>query len=267
MVRDTILCGDNLEMLGTFPDGCFDAGITSPPYNKHVSKNSGGLVKAVDYSDYSDDMDEMEYEDGQVQLLDEIYRVMKDGGSFFYNHKIRWHEGRMLHPLEWLMKTRWCIRQEIVWNRKLAANIRGFRFWQEDERIYWLYKPVDGNMIGDEMRSAHAKLGSVWDIRPEMDSFHPAPFPLALPVRCLYSVLDGKKDALVLDPHMGSGTTAVACRFLGYGYVGIDVSREYIDRAMERIGDFEMERDEFEQEYNRHVSRERKPISRNDFLF
>lgn len=69
-------------------------------------------------------------------MLNELYRITKPGGSFFYNHKIRWEKGLLLHPMDWLRKTNWIIRQEIIWDRMIAANIRGWRFWQVDERIY-----------------------------------------------------------------------------------------------------------------------------------
>ena len=42
--------------------------------------------------------------------------------------------------MDWLRKTKWTVKQEIIWDRVIAANIRGWRFWQVEERIYWLYK-------------------------------------------------------------------------------------------------------------------------------
>ena len=122
---------------------------------------------------------------------------MKPGGSFFYNHKIRWDKGEMFHPMDWLRKTKWLIKQEIVWDRNIAANIRGWRFWQTEERIYWLYKPKDKKDFGVELMSKHALLTSVWRLRPEMDKSivfnHPAPFPIEIPTRCISSILDDSK--------------------------------------------------------------------------
>ena len=82
----------------------------------------------------------------------------------------------MIHPWDWLKLTRWLIRQEIVWDRTLAAQLRGWRFWQTDERIYWLYKP-DGSRVGEELKAVYAKWGSVWRGMPESGIDHPAPFP------------------------------------------------------------------------------------------
>ncbi|MFN3761846.1 MAG: DNA methyltransferase, partial [Anaerolineae bacterium] len=117
-----------------------------------------------------------------------------------------------------------------------------WRFWQVDERIYWLCKPrFPGDTIGAELGSRHALLTSVWEIRPERDPRHPNPFPVELPVRCIYSVLDDRKG-IVLDPYAGIGTTLVAAKLLGHDFIGIDVSEAYIAIARERLESAERER-------------------------
>lgn len=62
---------------------------------------------------------------------------------------------------------------------------------------------------------------------------HPAPYPLELPMRALK--LYTFKGDVVLDPFMGSGTTAVAASLLGRHYVGYELSQTYIDIANKRI--------------------------------
>lgn len=76
---------------------------------------------------------------------------------------------------------------------------------------------------------------SVWRAVPENNNPHPAPFPLWLPARVIISILDGKRKGLVLDPYVGSGTTAVAAKLLGFDYLGIDIGKEYINYAKERL--------------------------------
>ena len=87
--RNKLIQGDTFSALQKIPSGVFDVGITSPPYNKQ-EKNKGWLVDKVVYADYKDVLPEREYQKQQVDVLDEIYRTTKIGGSFFYNHKIRW---------------------------------------------------------------------------------------------------------------------------------------------------------------------------------
>lgn len=255
MIKDylnKIICGDALTVLKSLPDEIVDVGVTSPPYNKGEN-NKGWLVDRIKYSGASDKLPEDLYQQNQIDVLNEIFRIVKPGGSFFYNHKIRWEKGRLLHPMDWLRKTKWIIRQEIIWDRMIAANIRGWRFWQVDERIYWLYKPKGNNIIGEELKSKHALLTSIWRFPPERNNDHPAPFPLELPVRCIYSVMDGKEKGIVLDPYCGSGTTLVAAKILGYDFIGIDISEEYCKFAESRLANYESEEILVKEEMAKHV--------------
>lgn len=245
-----IVQGDTLEVLKDLDADIFDVGVTSPPYNKQ-EKQKGWLVKNVVYDSYSDKMPEKVYQEQQIKVLNELYRVAKPGGSFFYNHKIRWERGEMLHPYFWISQTKWVVRQEIIWNRTIAANIRGWRFWQVDERIYWLIKPKNNNSIGEELESRHALLKSIWNIFPEKNISHPAPFPIELPTRCIYSILNENKG-VVIDPYAGSGTTLVAAKLLGMDYLGIEISPEYVKMAKERLENCENERTKLRMELAKH---------------
>ncbi|MCB0407889.1 MAG: site-specific DNA-methyltransferase, partial [Bdellovibrionales bacterium] len=74
-------------------------------------------------------------------------------------------------------------------------------------------------------------VGDVWEFTQEMGNPHPAPFPLELIER----IIDSTKAKIVLDPFMGSGTTAVAALNLKRDYIGIDISPEYCKMAESRI--------------------------------
>ncbi len=237
---DRLICGDTLRELRKMDDGVVNVGVTSPPYNKQ-EKHKGWLVKNVVYDAYKDALPEPEYQQNQVDVLNEIYRVTAPGGSFFYNHKTRWVRGVMLHPMDWLRQTDWTVKQEIIWDRTIAANIRGWRFWQTDERIYWLYKPIGSHLIGKELKSKDAKRASIWRGVPASKNPHPAPFPLWLPARVIIATLDAESPGVVLDPYIGSGTTAVAAKLLGHRYIGIDRSELYLQWAQERIDNAQSE--------------------------
>ena len=246
-----IIAGDTLSTLRSMPSDIVDIGVTSPPYNKGENKK-GWLVKNVKYTSASDKLPEHLYQEKQVEVLDELYRVTKPGSSFFYNHKLRWERGVMLHPMDWLRKTKWAIRQEIIWDRRIAANIRGWRFWQVEERIYWLYKPIGKHLIGEELKSKHALVTSIWRFPPEQNNTHPAPFPIELPTRAIYSVMDDRKG-LVIDPYCGSGTTPVAAKLLGHDFIGIEIAQEYIDSATNRVICSENERGAVNAELAKHI--------------
>ena len=73
--------------------------------------------------------------------------------------------------------------------------------------------------------------GDVWEFTQDMGNKHPAPFPLMMIDRIISST-DAK---VVLDPFMGSGTTAIAAINNDRDYIGIDVSPEYCEMADKRI--------------------------------
>lgn len=249
-----LFCDDAVSAMQTLADNSVDVGVTSPPYNKQENKK-GWLVKNVKYDGGSDKLLEADYQATQIKTLNALYRIIKPGGSVFYNHKIRWERGELLHPVLWLEKTDWTLRQEIIWDRGIAANIRGWRFWQTEERVYWLYKPAHGKKIGEELLSKHAKLTSVWRFPPEGKNPHPAPFPLTLPLRALYAVMDEKRG-VVIDPYAGSGTTLVAAKLLGHDYIGIDHSKEYITMARRRLNNYRDEQAVWQREKELHVVRD-----------
>jgi modification methylase len=249
---DDVIVGDILEKLKTFPDASIDITVTSPPYNKR-RKLSGWLISSKAYSHFDDYMPETEYQAWQTKVLNELFRVTRPGGSLFYNHKIRWDSGNLLHPYTWISESKWFLRQEIIWDRGLAGNLRGWRFFQVDERIYWLYRPIGEHIVGEELESRHAKISSIWRFKPakRMDS-HPAPFPIELPVRAIYS-MPGDSKKIVLDPFCGTGTTLVAAKILGHSFIGIDISPNYVEHTKKRLENWKDEKLKAEEEKAKHV--------------
>lgn len=245
-----LILGDTLQVLKKIDSDYFDLGISSPPYNK--KNNQGAIIKKVEYDNYDDNLPEEIYQQHQIEVLNEIYRTIKPGGSFFYNHKCRWEDGNMIHPITWLSKTDWMIKQEIIWNRKITGQLRGWRFWQMDERIYWLYKP-NHSKIGKELLSKHASMTGIWEIMPENNNSHPAPFPLDIPTRIIYSIFDDDKNKIVLDPYCGSGSVALAAKLFQCNWCGIDISQNYIDMAKERLDNSNDYLEIYQNEIDKHA--------------
>jgi site-specific DNA-methyltransferase (adenine-specific) len=66
--------------------------------------------------------------------------------------------------------------------------------------------------------------------------YHPSPFPVQLPERCIkLHGLAAKDDFVVLDPFCGIGSTAVACKRLGLSFIGFDREKSYLDEAVTRV--------------------------------
>lgn len=107
---------DCIEGLKQLEDNSIDLIITSPPYNKmglngfqKGKKWHGTIIYDNDIN--SDNMNEEDYQNWQIDFLNECYRVLKKDGSMFYNHKNRIHKGTIISPYQWLFKTPFLIRQ------------------------------------------------------------------------------------------------------------------------------------------------------------
>lgn len=220
---------DCLEGMKQMDDCSVDLIITSPPYNNYKA-NGGTTVSSIVYDEYDDKMDEDEYQDWQVCVLNECYRVLKDGGSMFYNHKNRYVDRDVISPMGWIKKSQFTIRQEIIWDKKIAANLRGWRFWNVDERIYFLQKGKP-----TELKIETAMMSSIWRIRPQVKSEfnHPCAFPKKLCDNCI-SILE-TDGCVVLDPFIGSGTTAISALDSNNFYIGFEISKMYCDIAEKRL--------------------------------
>ena len=72
-----IRLGDVYDVLKSVDDNLFDMGITSPPYNKKKNKK-GVFVKDIKYSDIDDFLPEKEYQEQQINILNELFRVIKN---------------------------------------------------------------------------------------------------------------------------------------------------------------------------------------------
>lgn len=237
---NTIVCGDCLQVMKDIPDGSVDCIVTSPPYNKAgyegfirtSSPTDAWSRRNIDYAgDASNDfMPEEEYEDWQVKVLNECYRVLRDGGSMFYNHKVRMAQFKGSHPMEWILRTYFTFRQQIIWDRSSSPALAPIRYIPTTELIFWLTK---GAVATPFCRSkATPFIKEVWDITPEKCSNkHPAPFPEAIP----YNILINFPQGIVLDPFCGSGTTLVVAKKLGWDYIGIEKQEQYAKMAQQRI--------------------------------
>ena len=219
--------GDSIELSKELEDNSIDCTVTSPPYNK--CGVGGGLFRKIEYAAFDDPIPEDKYQDHQIELLNLLFDKTKPVGSFFYNHKVRYFKGNAISPWQWLTRTKWHIREEIVWNRGSGPEISGYRFIQIDERVYWLCKGEKHPRL--PRRSAN--YGTEWKFGHEMSNPHPAPYPIKLPLRCIQGIMQEK--GVILDPYSGSGTTGLAAKLLGHDYIGFDLSDEYHDMARKRF--------------------------------
>lgn len=232
-----IICGDSLEVMKQMPDSSVDLVVTSPPYNLKNSTGNGmkentksgkwaGNALQNGYSHYNDNIPNDEYAEWQYNCLKEMFRIIKDDGAIFYNHKWRVQDGLMQNRNDIIRDLP--VRQIIIWKRKGGINFNPGYFLPTYEVIYLIPKPKFYLA-----RKANA-CGDVWEFNQEMKNEHPAPFPVAL----INRIISSTNAKIVLDPFMGSGTTAVSASLLKRSYIGIELSPDYCKMAEKRLNNF-----------------------------
>jgi len=228
-----IVCGDVVETMKQMPDGSVDLVITSPPYNIKNSTGNGlkdgrggkwanaGLQKG--YSHYDDCMPHEKYVEWQRNCLNEMMRLIPDNGAIFYNHKWRVQAGLLQDRQD--IVSGFPVRQIIIWRRKGGLNFNAGYFLPTYEVIYLIAKP---EFKLKPKANAH---GDIWEFTQEMKNGHPAAFPINLIDR----IVSSTEAKVILDPFMGSGTTAISAINFKRDYIGIDISPDYCEMAEKRI--------------------------------
>jgi modification methylase len=223
---------DCIKGLQELPDSSVNCIVTSPPYNKKGLAGSNTKITNqiwskfnIDYSTYNDDLSEDQYQQWMIDFLNECYRVIKDDGSIFFNHKPRRHKNKAHLPTDFISKSNCNLYQLIIWNRKNSPNIRNDILVPCTEHVYWLTKKKPKtfrNNLDPKFRS------EVWDITPSKQKNHPAPFTEQLVENCI--LLSTEENDLVVDPFVGSGTTALVCSRLNRDCIGFDIDSKYVNQ-------------------------------------
>jgi len=220
---------DVLEGLNKLEDNSIDLIITSPPYNLGNTHHTGSKK----HSSYDDNMNEKDYQEWQIKILNECFRVLKINGSMIYNHKNRIRNGVQITPYEWLLRTDFVIKQEIVWINR-SQNFDKIRFYPFTERIYWMAKDPKTKLIN--VLNKHDVFDwKEWRAVGTKGS-HTRAFPIKM-VEDMLSVFPNAK--IVLDPFMGSGTTALACKKMERDFIGFEDSQEFVGLANDRLRELE----------------------------
>jgi len=231
--------------MNDIPYNSVDIIVTSPPYNI-----------GVNYSGYDDNRND--YWEWSKEWVQKLESILKPNGSFFLNLGSK--PSNAAFPMEFIVSVaRECfdVQNAIHWIKSISVNgesyghfkpINSKRYLNDcHEYVFHLTKKKETELnrlaIGvpfkDKSNIKRWKSnkedkrcgGNVWFIpydTVQATKFHPATFPLELPLRCIK--LHGyDKNTVVLDPFVGCGTTSVACRQLGIkNFIGIDISEKYI---------------------------------------
>jgi len=242
-IENQIITG-NSERMSDIPDGSVHLMITSPPYN--ASK------------DYDEDLTLTEYLGFLRKVFTETFRVLVPGGRACINLAnlgrkpyipLTSHIALLMQEIGFIM------RGEIIWDKGASStSSTAWGSWQSASNP--ILRDVHEYILifskGDYKRHLTKKektvklstisrdefldwTKTIWQMNAESARRvgHPAPFPLELPHRLiqLYSF----ETDVVLDPFMGSGSTALAALRSGRKFVGYEIVEEYVTLAQKRL--------------------------------
>ena len=222
---------DAIEGLKKLPDASVDLVITDPPYNiarkDRQTMKSGRIVSTMDLWGSWDSFHPFDYDLLILQVLSQCYRVLKPGGAL-YMFTAREQSGYFVRRA---VERGFTYRNQLAIVKKCPQPSLSKANWRSAFELC-LYvtkgKPKLFNFVSQqECVNLYA-----YSTRFKCTD-HPTEKPLEF-IERLVAVSSNPGD-LVLDPFMGSGTTAVAAKALGRDYLGFDLSAEYIKMANTRL--------------------------------
>jgi site-specific DNA-methyltransferase (adenine-specific) len=244
---NTVIQGDALQILATFPDESVDLVFADPPYN---------LDKA--YTTYDDEKDREAYLDWCNAWLDQYIRILKPTGSLYVLNLPRWG----MHHAAYLNR-RLSFQNWIVWDA--LSEPRGKIMPAHYALLFYTKHPMDFTFNYEQVGAIDARFYCLrsscirqrkargddqkepltdiwWDVhrikhRRDRD-YHPCQLPDALMERIIR--LSTNPGDIVLDALAGAGTTAVAAARLGRRYIAIDLDPAYVAITREKLGQVEM---------------------------
>jgi len=262
---DSIVQGDCLTILETLPDAYFDLIFTSPPYadNRKNTYRGVAIERYVEwFLPISKELKRVLKPEGsfilnikertvdgerQTYVLELILAMKKQG--WLWTEEYIWHK-KNCYPGKWSNRFRdaWerCLHftkqkrfkmfQEAVmvpmgdWANKRLAKLSETDRTRDESHVGSGFGKNVSHWLGRE----YAYPTNVLHLATECaNRGHSASFPISLPT--WFIKLFTQEGEVVLDPFIGSGTTAVACIKLNRHYVGIEAMKEYCDLAIEAI--------------------------------
>ena len=224
MKHNDIYLGNAVRLSKELEDNSIDCIITSPPYYNSSHKYQRGTG-----FHYTADVGEPLYV--ITDFFENIKPKIKDDGIVCLNLGYSYGETGVMRPFDIINRLReklgYFINDIIIWHKNNPIPLNK-RLTNAIEYIFVLSKHPMGKYY------TKTYTHNVWKFPVDKGNRnHSAVFPITLPKLCLEHFT--KENDLILDPFMGSGTTALACTEMKRNYIGFEINKDYIQVAKKRI--------------------------------
>ena len=241
MKINKIYQGDCLELFKNIPDNSVDMTFADPPFNLGKKYNS-----------YKDNLKFEEYLNWCEKWISEMVRVTKPTGAIFVHNIPKW-----LTYFSNILNKKAIFKHWIAWEaptapmgKTLQPSHYGILFYVKSKnfKFYEIRHPHKRDRKGMLLKDYGGKknkihpfgplVSDVWtDIHRIRHSKKRDPHPCQLPIHLLERLIlmTTDEDDIVLDPFMGTGTTAIAAKRLGRNYIGFEVDEKYIEIVNEKL--------------------------------
>ena len=270
-LHNRIINGESINELKKIPNETFDLIFADPPYNLQLENNlvrpDNSKVNAV--NDKWDQFDSFKsYDQFTNEWLSECKRVLKKNGCIWvigsYHNIFR--VGKIIQDLNfWILN-------DIIWNKNNPMpNFRGTRFTNAHETLIWASKSKKSKYTFNyqSMKSFNddLQMRSTWNfpicggkerLKINGIKLHSTQKPEALLHRIILA--SSNKNDFILDPFLGSGTTAVVSKKLGRVYYGIEKEKKYFDASIKRVKKTNLIKDEYLDVIKNNKSKPRIPF-------
>lgn len=250
-----IIHGDCIEEMKKIPDNSIDLIFADPPYylqlpkGKRLKRSNGSEIIPVD--DYWDSFEGYDHYDTFTHAwISECQRILKPTGTFWvigmYHNIFR--VGTIMQNLGlWFLN-------DVIWVKTDALpNLNGRRFTNSHETLIWSVKNKDCKKYtfnyelmkkmnaGKQMKDTDWVFGLCRGNERLKDENGIKAHPTQKPLKLIQQIVlaSSKKGDLILDPFLGSGTTAVVAKALDRNWIGIEKDEKYVRLANKRIKSFE----------------------------
>lgn len=223
---DTIYNEDCLTGMQRIPDGSVDCIVTDPPY-KVQSRGGYTTMSGFWAKDKARKGDIFEHNNIDIaEYLPEFYRVLAADAHCY----VMCNHFNLQHFFDVINASDFHFTKLLVWDKQ--TKICGTYYMGQVEFIFFLRKgknkPINNCGTSDLLSFANKR-----DKNEDGTNIHDSQKPIGLMRTLIENSTD--TDSIVLDPFMGSGTTAIAAKQCNRHFIGFELNREYYDIAVRRI--------------------------------